>query len=137
MACPASLIWALGLGGQPDVFARQLFGAGQVGRRAAHLFEQGGRSAARLGHLHPDSIECIGGGLIMLVRRQAVFLMSAQKGVDATGGIADLLEFLGQGLVVLDVLLGLRLGDRQVFDHFRQPLSQRRPVRGRARRIER
>ena len=43
---------------------------------------------------------------------------------------ADLLEFLGEGLVVLDVFLGLRLGDRQVFDHFGQALPQRGPVGG-------
>ena len=33
--------------------------------------------------------------------------------------------------MILDVFLGLRLGDRQVFDHFRQALPQRGPVGGR------
>ena len=76
LACLGDL--GLGLGGQPDVFAGQLFRAGQVGRGPAHLFEQRGRSAARLGQLHPDPVERIGGGLVMLVRRQPVFLMTAR-----------------------------------------------------------
>ena len=50
----------------------------------------------------------------MLVRRQPVFLMTAQKRIDAAGRVPDLLEFLGERLVVLDVFLGLRLRDRQV-----------------------
>ena len=64
----------------------------------------------------------------MLVRCQSVFLVTGQEGINATGRGADPLELLVQRLVVLDILLGLRPSDRQVFDDFQQPLPQGGPI---------
>ena len=52
----------------------------------------------------------------MLVRSQSILPVARQQGVDAAGRLPDLIELPGQLLVMLDVVLGLRSGDRDVLD---------------------
>ncbi len=80
------------LGGQADIFLGQLFGPVQVGRGVSELLEQTNGFTARLRHFQGDPVENLGGGLVVLVGRQAVFLVAGEQGINATGRVADLFE---------------------------------------------
>ncbi len=64
----------------------------------------------------------------MLVGREPVFPVTGKQCIHPAGCPASCLEFAIQLLEILDVFLGLRLGDRHIFDCLGEALPQGRPV---------
>ena len=118
----------LSLRGQANIFAGELFRPLEIAGGIAHLCEQAAAAPRGSWITEADPVECVGRRLVMLVGRQSVFLMAGEKGINPAGRPASRLELAVQLLEVLDLLLGLRLGDRDVLDCLGEALPQGRPV---------
>ena len=89
---------------------------GQVDRGAADLLEQPRPFAAGTGAFAPHLAEGVFRGLVMLVGREPVFLVTGQESLDSAGILPHPIERRGQLLIEPHVGFRLVLGNRIFLD---------------------